>query len=273
MIRYEFEPAQSDTQLVHVGTYKRSIPVSLDRMYENALDWAHLPFVHSTSFKSIKPLDYGAWGWKADVIDVKDRAMRLELCLDRSSRRWITRNLEGDNEGAEIWTHVFVVSDRALDLVIDFFVPLQKKNDKDKVGLAYAKSYERLYDEDVQMMSERQIELDRKVKKRDDNEELAVEVPVQLPLKINFSGREYLVNKEKQTWYVYPSRCPHLLGPLDDSPITDGIIVCPWHGFEFDLKTGTQVGNHGKVNSCSLGPIPNVQQVGDKLHLTLKAVS
>ena len=157
--------------------------------------------------------------------------------------------------------------------MIDFFVPLQKKNDKDKVGLAYAKSYERLYDEDVQMMSERQIELDRKVKKRDDNEALAVEVPVQLPLKINFSGREYLVNKEKQTWYVYPSRCPHLLGPLDDSPITDGIIVCTWHGFEFDLKTGTQVGNHGKVNSCSLGPIPNVQQVGDKLHLTLKAVS
>ena len=197
MIRYEFEPAQSDTQLVHVGTYKRSIPVSLDRMYENALDWAHLPFVHSTSFKSIKPLDYGAWGWKADVIDVKGRAMRLELRLDRSSRRWITRNLEGDNEGAEIWTHVFVVSNRALDLVIDFFVPLEKKIDKDKVGLAYAKSYERLYDEDVQMMSERQIELDRKVKKRDDNEALAVEVPVQLPLKINFSGREYLVNKEK----------------------------------------------------------------------------
>ncbi len=273
MIRYDFEPAKSDTRLVHVGTYKRSIPVSLDRMYENALDWAHLPFVHSSSFKSIQALDYGAWGWRADVIDVKDRSMRLELSLDRSSRRWITRNLEGDNKGAEIWTHVFVVRDRVLDLIIDFFVPLDNKVDKDKVGLAYAKSYERLYDEDVQMMSERQIELDRKVRKRNDNEELSVEVPEQLPLKINFSGREYLINKDKQAWYVYPSRCPHLLGPLVDSPITDGIIVCPWHGFEFDLKTGAQVGNHRKANSCSLGPLPNVQQVGEKLHLTLKAVS
>ncbi len=236
-------------------------------MYENALDWAHLPFLHSSSFKSIQALDFGAWGWRADVIDIKDRSMRLELCLDRSSRRWITRNLEGDNKGAEIWTHVFVVTDRSLDLVIDFFVPLDNKSNKDKVGLAYAKSYERLYDEDVQMMSERQIELDRRVQKRGNDEELTVLVPEQLPMKISWSGREYLINKEKQRWYAYPSRCPHLLGPLHDSQIIDGVIACPWHGFEFDLKTGAQVVSLQKTNACSLGPLPKVQQVGDKLHL------
>lgn len=273
MIRYDFEPARSDARLVHVGTYKRSVPVSLDRMYENALDWAHLPFLHSSSFKSIQPLESGAWGWRADVVDVKNRSMRLELRLDRSSRRWITRNLEGDSKGAEIWTHVFVVADRVLDLVIDFFVPLDNLSGKDKVGLAYAKSYERLYDEDVQMMSERQFELDRKVLRRPDDKEVRISVPKELPLKITLSGREYLVNKEKRQWYAYPSRCPHLLGPFLDSQITDGVVVCPWHGFEFDLKTGAQITNREETNSCSLGPLPEVQQVDDKLHLRWATVS
>ena len=37
-----------------VGSYQRRMPVSLDRMYENALDWAHLPFLHQSSFASIE---------------------------------------------------------------------------------------------------------------------------------------------------------------------------------------------------------------------------
>ena len=44
----------------------------------------------------------------------------LELRLDRDARRWITRNLSGPNAGVEIWTHVFVVADRVLDIVVDF---------------------------------------------------------------------------------------------------------------------------------------------------------
>ena len=47
MIRYQFESSSSNRRLTHVGTYKRTLPVSLDRMYENALDWEHLPYVHS----------------------------------------------------------------------------------------------------------------------------------------------------------------------------------------------------------------------------------
>lgn len=268
MIRYDFEEAKSETRLVHVGTYKRSLPVSLDRMYENALDWAHLPFLHSSSFKSICPLAYGAWGWKADVVDVKDRPLRLELLLDRSCRRWITRNLEGDSKGAEIWTHVFVVDERVLDLVIDFFVPLESMKNRDKVGLAYAKSYERLYDEDVQMMSGRQTELDRKVQKLTDSQNVKIPLPKELPLVIKLRDREYLINKEADDWYVYPSRCPHLLGPLGESEIHDGVVTCPWHGFKFDLNTGDRLVGGKNDRSCSLGAMPKISQVGDTLNLT-----
>ena len=268
MIRYQFESSSSNSRLTHVGTYKRTLPVSLDRMYENALDWEHLPYVHSSSFKSISPLKFGSWGWLADVTDKKDRTMQLELRLDRSARRWITRNLRGDAKGAEIWTHVFVVDERQLDLVIDFFVPLEGVDNKDKVGMAYAKSYERLYDEDIQMMSERQFQLDIRLERRDPTKELELSVPKLLPIKVLFSGREYLINKEGQDWYVYPSRCPHLLGPLEGSEISDGVVTCPWHGYKFDLRNGDQILDSRKNKACSLGILPKIRELEGKLRLS-----
>jgi nitrite reductase/ring-hydroxylating ferredoxin subunit len=36
--------------------------------------------------------------------------------------------------------------------------------------------------------------------------------------------------------------CPHLGGPLDDAPMEDGCIRCPWHGYRFDLRTGRDAG-------------------------------
>jgi nitrite reductase/ring-hydroxylating ferredoxin subunit len=32
--------------------------------------------------------------------------------------------------------------------------------------------------------------------------------------------------------------CPHEDGPLGDGWIEGGAVVCPWHGFDFDLATG-----------------------------------
>lgn len=49
----------------HVGSYRRRMPVSLARMYENALDWEHLPWLHSSSFSDIQCIDAGDWGWRA----------------------------------------------------------------------------------------------------------------------------------------------------------------------------------------------------------------
>jgi nitrite reductase/ring-hydroxylating ferredoxin subunit len=32
--------------------------------------------------------------------------------------------------------------------------------------------------------------------------------------------------------------CPHEDGPLSEGWIEGGTVVCPWHGFDFDLATG-----------------------------------
>ena len=32
--------------------------------------------------------------------------------------------------------------------------------------------------------------------------------------------------------------CPHEDGPLADGWLEGDVVVCPWHGFDFDLATG-----------------------------------
>ena len=199
-MKHEFAPASSDSHLNHVGSYRRRLPVSLDRMYENALDWQHLPHLHSSSFESINCESAGGWGWRASVTSGKGEALivsELELCLDRDARRWITRNLSGPNAGVEIWTHVFVVADRVLDIVVDFFVPNVPAEAREKVGRAYARAYEVLYDEDVDMMTERQKQLDLRLDGVDESEVLGLssQTLASLPAKVAMSGRSFVVDK------------------------------------------------------------------------------
>ena len=32
--------------------------------------------------------------------------------------------------------------------------------------------------------------------------------------------------------------CPHQGGPLADGPLHGTMVSCPWHGWEFDVRTG-----------------------------------
>lgn len=38
--------------------------------------------------------------------------------------------------------------------------------------------------------------------------------------------------------YAFRPACPHRGGPLGGATVKDGAVVCPWHRFTFDLKTG-----------------------------------
>lgn len=261
-LRYEYVPPYAGSDVDHVGTYKRSLPVNLDRMYENALDWAHLPHLHAGSFQEIECVDAGAWGWRCRSVDKKGRESVLELALDRSCRRWITRNLEGPSKGAEIWTHVFVTGQRELDLVIDFFVPGVAEADREKVGRAYAAAYEVLYDEDVWMMTERQRQLDARIDSLDVTASVQIDLPddESLPLDVVVSGRPFRLDRHQGEWFVYPATCPHQLGPL--SAINEqGQVHCPWHGYVFDVQTGECVSGAG----CQLAQRPAAAVTGDTI--------
>jgi nitrite reductase (NADH) small subunit len=47
---------------------------------------------------------------------------------------------------------------------------------------------------------------------------------------------------------VLDNSCPHVGGPLVDGAIHDGCVVCPWHGWRYDLRSGHRRTAFGDVS-------------------------
>lgn len=250
-------PPHPSTRLPHLGTYRRVLPVSIERLYENAIDWAHLPYVHASSFAAIECLAAGADGFRARLTSAEGGESVIELALDRRLRRWITRTVSGRNSGAEIWTHAFAIERRRTDIVVDFFGPDVPDDARARVAAAYVALYTRLYDEDVAMMTERQRQLDRRIETMHASTlDLGSLAALKLPLEVEFQGRSFVVTRlDASTLACYAARCPHQLGPLPPQPDADGQVVCPWHGYRFSVETGACLSGQ----PCRLPSAPRIE--------------
>lgn len=251
-----------DRALPHLGTYSRDLPVNLARMYENALDWEHLPYLHAGSFKAITMRSAGDWGWHCDAILPNDAPVELELRLDRTHQRWITRTLSGLGEGSEIWSYVFERPEGGLRVVVDFFVPGVPAVARAQMLAYYTQLYAGLYDEDVSMMTGREQALAARPAGEDViNFGPEEAVAARLPLLFDLGRKPFRLVRHEGAYLAHAAQCPHMLGPLDAAEIVDGAITCPWHGYEFDVKTGTARGGQ----ACKLAPPPNVRvtEAGD----------
>jgi nitrite reductase/ring-hydroxylating ferredoxin subunit len=238
--------------LTLVATYRRTIGASLARVWENVLDWEHLPWLHSKSFAEISCHAAGDWGWRAEVrYPGGEEFSQIELltrdAADNGNGKYVTRLLSGPGLGGEVWTTLTGVGEHQTDIVVEFCLAVSETVDTDALGKGYLGLYAMLWDEDEAMMQRRQGELDR-VKGGSTGAEIAsadaielgtlADVRSQLPLDIDAFGTRLRIVELDSEWLVYPLTCPHSLGPLDQSEIEDGQIECPWHGYRFDLRTG-----------------------------------
>lgn len=239
--------------LTRIGGYERRIPTPMARMLENALDWEHLPWVHSSSFTWIKSLEAGDWGWRARIGQPSTGApqeITLELLLNTPGCTWVSRVLKGAGAGSEIWTWAEEHNERELTVHVEFYMEGVPQEMVESFGQGYARLYERLYDEDEGMMVERQNQLDRlKAKGEAAPEGLVLgkldEVKSRVPFCFDFGrGRFRLVEFEGQL-IAHSTICTHLLGPMEDCEVSEaGILTCPWHGCTFDLKSGKSADTH-----------------------------
>ncbi len=39
--------------------------------------------------------------------------------------------------------------------------------------------------------------------------------------------------------FALDNRCPHMDGPLGEGEIEGGLVTCPWHGWQFQVDTGS----------------------------------
>jgi len=212
-----------------VATYERIVHASVARVWENVHDWEHLPWLHRDTFAHVALRDAGRWGWRAEV------AMRgaspadpldVELRIDGSAARYHTRTLAGPGTGTDIVTAVEPMAERATRIRVEFHVPRVSAEHAGAVGEAFRRTYARLWDEDEAMMIRRQRCLDGE---------------------LEGTSREVTVDGRV---IRFRPQCPHLGGPLEEVPIEDGCVTCPWHGYRFDLGTGASADGRGLRLAC-----------------------
>jgi nitrite reductase/ring-hydroxylating ferredoxin subunit len=58
---------------------------------------------------------------------------------------------------------------------------------------------------------------------------------------IEVDGKEIALFNCNGKYFAIDNECTHVGGPLCEGELDDGKIICPWHGAEFDLKSGKAV--------------------------------
>ena len=56
---------------------------------------------------------------------------------------------------------------------------------------------------------------------------------------VEVEGQEIALFKSNGEIYAIHNLCPHAGGPLSEGSLREGHVMCPWHGWEFNLKTGS----------------------------------
>ncbi len=77
---------------------------------------------------------------------------------------------------------------------------------------------------------------------------------------VEVQGQRLLLYNVSGSFYATSATCAHLGGPLDEGLFEEGVVTCPWHGWQFDVCTGESIYDPGR----SVATFP-VLVVGDDL--------
>ncbi|MBI3696401.1 MAG: non-heme iron oxygenase ferredoxin subunit [Acidobacteria bacterium] len=59
---------------------------------------------------------------------------------------------------------------------------------------------------------------------------------------VEAGGRSIAVFNLGGSYYAIENTCPHRGGPLSQGMVAEDVVICPWHGARFDIKTGSVLG-------------------------------
>lgn len=207
--------------MIEVGELTREVGASAARAIEDELDWEHLPYTHAFAFSAVSMNHADRRGWDADVVLQDGQAMRMTVELDEDRLGYT--NATFDHDGTENGRTVCRIAPDGPDhctMHLRFFVPDRPGLDPASVGAFYTAMWNRLIDEDEPKMIYRSAALKAGAAPHKARRSVALA-----------DGSKHAI----------PLVCPHQGLPLSADPDGDGIIICPWHGYRFDVRTGTCV--------------------------------
>lgn len=243
--------------LHRVARYDRVIDAPPERVWENVHDWEHLPHLHGSSFRSIERIEQSAAGWRARIGLYPDHEIVLELVIEGD--RYVSRTLEGQGAGSEIWTTLTPgPSAEQTTVRVDFDIAgldEASEGERSAIGDLYESLYTRLWDEDESMILERIARLTAREQPRPQALSLGLRSALSLPAEFVLDGARVRVEERDGALVAYSLVCPHWLGPLEEDDDPDR-LRCPWHGYRFDRTTGRSCDGRG----LRLAPAPRVTE-------------
>jgi len=61
-------------------------------------------------------------------------------------------------------------------------------------------------------------------------------------------GKEIALFNVDGTFYALDNECPHRGGPLGEGDLEGCIVTCPWHAWQYDVRTGESITDDLKVS-------------------------
>jgi len=234
--KYATRENPNHLELTEVACYRRTIKANATRVWENVKDWEHLPHLHHTNFQFAELDDAGDWGWR--IWSSPDHSSQVELCYDLPNNRYVARSYVKDQQVSEIWTSV-TPSKENTNIEVRFLVKGIAPEKALSTGEFFLKLYTTLWDEDEAMMIERQIQLDTQSDIHPLELDLGYEdeLLASVPKTIDLKRGKFRIIAIDGVLKAHSAICPHNLGPLT-SDISENKITCPWHGYQFDIKSG-----------------------------------
>lgn len=250
-----FNPGSLDLTLV--AEYQRTIPAPSERVWENVLDWEHLPWLHQSSFDYIELDEAGDWGWR--TWSTPEHSAHIELSR-AADDRYVARSYEAGRQISEIWTTV-TPSGNDTRITVEFYFPDVEASRSDSLRASILALYTQLWDEDEAMMVERHRRL---LEERNEHKEVNLgnantlndKLSAGDPIVFQLGRREYRLRNADAGLYAHATICPHLSGPLDQASEENNQLSCPWHGYRFDIQTGECV--YPESAACRLPPAPTI---------------
>ena len=59
---------------------------------------------------------------------------------------------------------------------------------------------------------------------------------------VEAEGRSLALFNVAGTFHAIDNTCTHRGGPLGEGALVGGVVTCPWHGTEFNVRTGEALG-------------------------------
>jgi nitrite reductase/ring-hydroxylating ferredoxin subunit len=65
------------------------------------------------------------------------------------------------------------------------------------------------------------------------------EIPAGKVKQVTINGRKIGIYNVDGTYYAMEDTCTHRGAPLSEGECEGAVVICPWHGAQFDVTTGS----------------------------------